>query len=502
MASLAISSQMEEPHQILPFRESLALPLMCIYSICRDLNVTSLDTIRRKRTDTPMAEPRSPSSSSPESRAVQVFSCSTSTEPAPPGSSDLQPISLGSVSSPSSLSSAMIPVRLDVLYFLLSSAFKGAQHGFPTVPVHCGPGALATCRGPAPQLAPSCCGCHSACHGMVGCAPLQQSTGVQQQSAGLPQQPAGIQQQGGPLVGYGWPSPGVTDGRNHRFGWGGNLQQSSGDSWSGASQPSSAGHWRRGQSSADWQENPRKEGGGGGGREGRGQGGRDHWQGKRPNFQRSWGHHRHGAADSAPRKPGSQDSGREASSFGSNSGNGKRGQECSPWQALRGGPDAKKRPDGSGTRWSSAAVGRTAGATQAKTGGQEGEEDWEAEYESGGSAAPPAPRILPLPPPNDQAGLPKAGEGWDEGCSPPAALPKPRLAISLLPESATKDLGAAATGETPAASPLDQSRSDGLASDLRSLCADPPGKSSSEGSSNLVIDTDVESLKPEEDELS
>lgn len=147
-------------------------------------------------------------------------------------------------------------------------------------------------------------------------------------------------------------------------------------------------------------------------------------------------------------------------------------------------------------------VGHATAAAQDKTGGQENEEDWEAEYESGGSAVPPAPRALPLASQSGQAALPKEGEGWDEGGSAPAVLPKPKLASSLLPELATKGQEATAVGELPVAQPLDPSKSDGFTSDLRSLYTDPPGKSSSEGSSNLVIDTDVESLKPEEDELS
>lgn len=146
-------------------------------------------------------------------------------------------------------------------------------------------------------------------------------------------------------------------------------------------------------------------------------------------------------------------------------------------------------------------VGNAAGAAQAKTGGQENEEDWEAEYESRGSAVPPAPRILPLSSQNDHEDLPKTGEDWDEGCTPPAVPPKPRMAISLLPELATKGQGAAAVGK-PSASSLGQSKNEGFTRDPQSLYSDPPGKSSSEGSSNLVIDTDVESVKPEEDELS
>ncbi|XP_053124464.1 uncharacterized protein LOC128333235 [Hemicordylus capensis] len=424
-----------------------------------------------------MAEKYPANHNSPERRPVLVSSHSSTSEPSPSGPSDLQPFSLGRVSSSTNLSSITVPVRLDVLYFLLTSAARGAQHALQPTPLQGGQGSFPACHVPATQYSLSCCGCPSSCHSVPGVATVVQQVSGAQQAIGVPQGRA-----------HGGQNAGVMESRNNGPRWSSNGQRSDGNSWSrvNQNQPDSSGSWRRAQFSGGWQENPRREMGGGQG----------NWQGRRQNFSSPWGDQRQGMADSAPWKSGSQDRRREAPPLGPNASNRRRTQEGCHWQTPRDAPDAKRRPDSARMGWQKSQesprfVGKTAAAGPVEKAPQESGEDWDMDYERE-QAVPKAPEMA------SHASSRQVDTSKDAEIALPADAPKPRLMVSPPPEPPSKDQESATAREQPAVPRTDWSKSAGFVSYLKSLYSDPSGKSSSEGSTDLVIDLS----KTEEEEPS
>ncbi|XP_061457037.1 uncharacterized protein LOC133372438 isoform X2 [Rhineura floridana] len=435
-----------------------------------------------------MAKNHQANSSSPERRPVLVSSGSSSSELSSSGPTKLQPFSLGRVSSFSSsssnLSSITVPVRLDVLYFLLNSAAKGAQYALPPTPIHGGQGSFAMCHCPAAHSTVSCC--HSSCHSVPS-------------SAGIQQQPGGVHQQGAPYGGYGGCgglNSGVREHQNDGCHWTSVAQQGDGKSWSDCSPSHLAGGWKRTQSPMGWKENQR--GGGEGGDRATG----GSWQGKQQNFRRSWGDRRQGTVESSSWKSGLQGWRREGSPFRSSTSNGKRNPEGSHWQNSREAPEAKRSLDGAtrkgwqktqGTGESASFVGKAKDAGLVKTAAQESGEDWEVDYESGQSVVPATGSIPCTPHQNDHSNTSEASEDWEKECASSADPPKLRLLTSPLPESASKDQGVTAA---------DWSKKGRFLRYLKNLYTDLPGKSSSEGSTDLTIDTEVKPSEPDEEEQS
>ncbi|KAJ7304054.1 hypothetical protein JRQ81_011575 [Phrynocephalus forsythii] len=424
-----------------------------------------------------MAEKKAGINASPERRPVLVSSGSSSTELSTTGSSDLQPFSLGRGLSTGNLSSYTVPVRLDVLYFLLNSAAKGAQNALPPLPAQGGQVPMSTCHGPA--VYPSGTSCCSGCHGVPSCMSTQQHVGTHHF---VPAQ--------GSYSGHGGSSagvPGRQDGGHH---WVSTTQQSDGRSRS---------DWNRDQSPTGWKDNPRWGGRGQGNRSG------NSWQGRPPISGRSYGDRRQGAGGSAPWNSGSQGWRREGPSFGSNAGSNPRNQEGNRRQMSWDIPEAKRRSDGAGMGWQKSqesqetAPGKIGSANQVAQGG---EEDWEVDYKSepATSAAAATPASGTASGQEDQG--PEAGQNGKDKCAASTGPPTWGLLTSPLPELALKDQGSAAGGKEPGGSHADHSKNSGFVSYLKNLYSDLPVKSSPESSTDLIIDTDVESSKPSEEESS
>ncbi|XP_042296607.1 uncharacterized protein LOC121915977 isoform X2 [Sceloporus undulatus] len=456
-----------------------------------------------------MAEKQPDSHHSPENRPVLVSSGSSSTL-STAAASDLQPFSLGrvssSVTSPSNLSSYTVPVRLDVLYFLLNSAAK-AQNALPSIPVCGGQGTFSTCPCSSAQHAVSCSTfCHhSTCGGAPSC-----SSGQQLPSGGAHHHLGQLQ---GGYPGQGGFSTGVPGSQNTGYTWLKATHQSDGQSWPGSgwpgssqpgsSQPNSAATGTSSQATAGWKGHQREEGAG--------RNNRGNWQGKWSNKGRSWGDRRQGGSESSFRKPGSQNWGREGSSFGSNADSGRRNQEGNrrkmPWDV----PEAKRHSDDGRVGWQknqgklepTNPLSKAVGAGPAKPAvPQGGGEDWETDYESE-QASSAAQAVVCYPAfQKSQGDTPKTSEDWENECASFSSPPKSRPSIFPLLGLPSKDPRTCATRKESSGSHEDQSKNGGFVSYLKSLHSDPPGKSSSEGSTELVIDTDIESSKLSEVEQS
>ncbi|XP_077192516.1 uncharacterized protein LOC143837276 [Paroedura picta] len=427
-----------------------------------------------------MAEKYPGHSSSATGKPVHGSPCSSSGEPLCPGSSELQPYSRSHVTfpsnqtswshvtSPSNQASVMVPVRLDVLLFLLNSAARGAQCALPPAPVQVVQGSPSPCHhGPPAQRAPSGCGCPTACHSLS--------------------QPSGTHQYGGDCSSC----VGGSGSHGDRPSRDGSGHRRDGRSWP---RTSPTGGWKRPQSPVGWQEKPRGE------RRGRDNG--DNWQGRRESFGRSRGDRRPDTGYPASWRSGAQDVRKDGSTFGSNYTSNKRTQERGlrpPW----GAPDAKRPmenakvgwPRDQGTEESTSFPLKPAGGEPVV---QEKGEDWETDYEaeSIGAAAPGA--VASSSRSDVPADLSEAGD-----CASTAEPPRQRVSPSSLPELASKGqpiAAASAAGQPPAASGTDRSKNGGFVNYLKNLYSDLPKTSSSEGSSDLVIDMDVESSKPEEEE--
>ncbi|KAL8219394.1 UNVERIFIED_CONTAM: hypothetical protein K2H54_023586 [Gekko kuhli] len=444
-----------------PWKLGVAQTVLCVLTYC---------SIQSRTEDPAMAEKYPAPGNSANEKPVLLSPCSSSSEPSLSGGpSELQPYSRSRVSSPSNQSSVVVPVRLDVLLFLLNSAARGAHYALPPESVQGGQGSPSTCHHcPAAQRVPNCCGCSSTCHSAS--------------------QPSGTHQYGGD---YGR-GVGATVSHDNRHVRDVSGHRRDGKGWPNAS---STGDWKVPQSPMGWQDKPQGEG--------RGRDNGDNWQGRRQGFGRTWGDRRHGAGDSASWRSGSQDWRKEGSTFGSNYTNNKRTQEGGPrppWDA----PDAKRPmgnarvdwPKGQGTKEPIRFPDKPADDGRGKPAIQENEEDWETDYERDQTSSATPGTVSHSSPSDVPADLSK-----EENCASAADPPKPSALTSPLLESAFKaQTVVAAPGKPPVPSCADQSKNGGFVAYLKNLYSDLPKKSSSEGSSDLVIDTDVESSKPDEEE--
>lgn len=115
-------------------------------------------------------------------------------------------------------------------------------------------------------------------------------------------------------------------------------------------------------------------------------------------------------------------------------------------------------------------------------------EDWEGNYEKESHSS-----HLDVP----------ADFSKEENGASAADPPKLRVSTSPLPGLTFKAQAVAVTaGKPPVASCMDQSKNGRFVAYLKNLYSDMPKKSSSEGSLDLVIDTDVLLSKPDEEEQS
>nr|XP_008115508.1 PREDICTED: lens fiber membrane intrinsic protein isoform X1 [Anolis carolinensis] len=443
-----------------------------------------------------MADKQASHFSSPEKRPVLLSSSSSSTELATSASSDLQPFSLGRAStssvSPSNLSSYTVPVRLDVLYFLLNSAAKGAQsaqNALPSVPTQAGQGPFSTYPYPATQHVVSSCSCchHSQC-------------GTMPSYATVPHPVAGANCLGatqGSFVNQAVLSAGVLGNQNsgQRYVV---TRQGDGKGGPGFAQPQPGNVWRSRESTTGWMENQRQEGADRG----------NSWQGKWPSRGRSWGDRRQGSSEPGSWNTGSKGWGREGSPFGSNSGGGRRNQEWGsrkmPWDA----PEAKRRQDDVKVEWprnhskpeATSSASKAADTNPAKPSLIQAGEDWDLDYKSKKASSAPQASVSHPAPQKNQGDAHKASEEWDSEYSPSPNPPKSKPSTSLLFGSCSKD-PKSSTAKI-ADSRADQSKNGGFASYLKGLSSDLPGKSSSEGSTDLIIETDMELSKDSDEEQS
>ncbi|KAH0631402.1 hypothetical protein JD844_005710 [Phrynosoma platyrhinos] len=445
-----------------------------------------------------MAEKQSDNRHSSEERPVLVSCGSSSTELSTAATSGLQPFSLGrlssSVSSPSNLSSYTVPVRLDVLYFLLNSAAKGAQNTLPSLPAYGGQGTFSTCPCPSAQYALSCSrGCHhSTCNGVTSCTSIPLPSGGAHH-LGEPQ--GGCAGQGGFSAGV----PGNQNSGQHCLS---TTHQRDGKGWPGSSQPNSATAWRSNQTTVGWKGHQREEGAD--------RNNRDNRQGRWPSYGRSWGDRRQGTTESNFRKPGFQSWGREGSPFGSNSDSSRKNQEGSrrkmPWDV----PDVRRRSNDVRVGWqkNQAKLEPTNSHSKAIDTGpaksmlQVGGEDWEMDYENKEASSAAQASVSHPAHQKSQGDTPKTSEDWENEYASSSNPPKLRPRTSPLLEAPAKDPGSNTTRKESSGSHADQSKNGGFVSYLKGLYSDLPGKSSSEGSTDLAIDTDMESSKPSEEEQS
>ncbi|XP_063168295.1 uncharacterized protein LOC134503423 [Candoia aspera] len=423
---------------------------------------------------------------------VLVPSGSSSSELSTSGASELHPFSLGRASSSSNLSSLTVPVRLDVLYFLLNSAAKGAQGALAPLPIHSGQGSVSACRCPVAVQAMSCC---NSCH------PTSRNASDGVPYAWRPGGPRHDEPACGNYGHHGRVSPGIPDRQNNK--WVRVAQRNEGKSRSGSLQADSARGWKRSQSPLGWKEKRRDEGG----RHGKG----DNWQGKQMTFRKAWDNCRGSLAESTPWNSGSLDRKREGtSSVGVPSVNIKKNQGGSCWQAMCRAPEDQRHlghtqigwQKSQGTREPASFVDRTVAAELANTTGQDKREDWEAEYENPQetSNAPESISISSFQ--SKKIDTSKAGGSYDVECAPSADPPKQKLETSPLPKSVSKDQAATSPERELTKFPSDWSKNGRFAHYLQGLYSDMPGKSSSESSTDLAISTDAESSKLEEEEAA
>ncbi|XP_070621038.1 uncharacterized protein [Erythrolamprus reginae] len=418
----------------------------------------------------------------PERRLALMPSAASSTS----GASELHPNSLGHVTSSSTLSSLTVPVRLDVLYFLLNSAAKGAQ--MAPLPTQSGQGSVSTCHGPGALQAGSCCtGCHPTCHKASGGAPyaLHPSTPPRDETVYRSFHSPGRL------------SGGIPDRQNNqpvRV-----AQWDDGKNWSGSPRADPARGWKRSQSPLRWKE--RDEGG----RYWKG----DQWQGKEGNFRKSWTNQRETLAESTPWSSGFPNRKREGvSPFRDYSLNVKQKQEGTCWQERRDAPKGQRYstraqvdwPRKQGPQESASFVDKAAAVEMTPSTGQDKSEDWEAEYESTQETAS-VPESFSNPSlPNKVMKTCEAGGNGELEWVPTTDLPKQILETSPLPKPLGQDQEATST-EMEATSSVSNWRKDGrFGHYLQSLYSDVLEKSSSGSSTDLTIDTDPEKSKPEEEE--
>ncbi|KAM6427831.1 uncharacterized protein PHA67_002878 [Liasis olivaceus] len=431
-----------------------------------------------------MAEKQLPvNSDAPERRPVLVSSGSSSSELSTSGASELHPFSLGRLSS-SHLSSLTVPVRLDVLYFLLNSAAKGAQSAVAPVPTPSGQGSVSACHCPVALQAVSCCNsCHHPSPNAYDGAPY----------AGRPSGPHHDETACGNYGRHGRLGTGIPDRQNNK--WIRVSQRNGGKNWSGSLQADLARGWRNSQSPLGWQEKQRDEGG----RHGKG----DNWQGKQANFRKSWGNRRESLAESTPWNSDSLDRRREGtSSFGVPSVNIKKNRDGNCWQAMCDAPEDQRHVAHTQIGWQKSQGIQEPAAELTDTTGPDKREDWEAEYENTQetSNAPECFSSSSLQ--SKKMDTSKAGGGYDVEWAASADPPKQKPETSPLPNSVSQDQARTSIEKELAKSRSDCSKNGRFARYLQGLYSDMPGKSSSECSTDLAINPDAESPSWEKEEAA
>lgn len=426
----------------------------------------------------------------PERRLVLMPSGSSSKEMSTPGTSELHLNSLGHVTPSSNLSSLTVPVRLDVLYFLLNSAAKGAQNALAPLPIPSGQGSVSACHGPGALQAGNCCNsCQPTCHKASGSAPYAWHSSAPHRDETIYRS----------CHSHGQSSTGIPDRQNNqrvRV-----AQWDDGKNWSGSPQADPARGWKRSQSPLGWKERQRDEGG----RYWKG----DNWQGKEGNFRKSWSNHRENLAESTPWSSGLPNRKREStSSFGESSLNIKKQRDGNCWQEMRDASKGQRYSTHAQIDWqkiqrpqeSDGFVDNTTAVERTTTTGQDKSEDWEAEYKNTQETIGAPECFASSSLKNKEMNTYKAGDGYDVEGVPSTDLPKQKLEISPLPKSLSKDQAATSTEMEPTTSDSDWKKNGNFAHYLQSLYSDVPEKSSSECSTDLTIDIDSEKSRPEEEE--
>ncbi|XP_026540360.1 uncharacterized protein LOC113423258 [Notechis scutatus] len=421
-----------------------------------------------------------------ERRLVLMPPGSSTKDMSTSGASDLHPNSLGHVTSSSNLSSLTVPVRLDVLYFLLNSAAKGAQNALAPLPIQSGQGSVSACHGLGASQAGSCCNsCQPTCHKASGSAPY----------AWHPSTPHRDDTVYRNSYSHGSGIPDRQHNQRARV-----AQWDGGKNWSGSPQADPARGWKRSQSPLGWKERQRDEGG----RYWKG----DNWQRKEGNFRKSWSNPRESLAESTPWSSGSPNSKREGASFGEHTLNVKRKRDGNCWQEMCDGPKGQRYsthgqiewPRKQGPQQPASVNDNTAVAEMTTTTGQDKAEDWEAEYQNIQETAS-APECFSNSSLQDkEMNTSEAGDSYDIECAPSTDLLKQKLETSPLPKSLSQDQAATSTEMEPTASDSDWKKNGRFAHYLLSLYSDVPEKSSSECSTDLTIDIDPEKSRPEEEE--
>lgn len=438
-----------------------------------------------------MAENQLPvNGEAPERRLVLMPSGSSSKEISTPGASELHPNSLGHVTSSSNLSSLTVPVRLDVLYFLLNSAAKGTQNALAPLPIQSGQGSVSACHGPGALQAGSCCNsCQPTCHKASGSAPYAWH-------ASEPHRDETVYRH---CHSHGQSSTGIPDRQNNQR-VGRVAPWEDGKNWSGSPQTDPRRGWKRSQSPLGWKERQRDEGG----RYWKG----DNWQGEEGNFRKSWSNHRESQVESTPWSSGSLNRKREGTSFGEPSLDMKRKRDGNCWQEMRDAPKGQRYlthgqidwQKNQGPQESASFRDNTKAVEMTTTTGQDKSEDWEAEYESTQetASAPDCSSRSSLQ--KKKMNTSEAGDNYDVECVPSTDLPKQKLETPPLPKYLCQDQAATSTEMEPTSSDADWRKNGRFANYLQSLYSDVPEKSSSECSTDLTIDIDPEKSRPEEEE--
>ncbi|KAL7981098.1 hypothetical protein Chor_005332 [Crotalus horridus] len=422
----------------------------------------------------------------PETRLILMPSGSSSKEMSASGASE-HPNSLGHVTSSSNLSSLTVPVRLDVLYFLLNSAAKGAQNALAPLPIQNGQGSIPACRGPVALQAGSCCAsCRPTCHNAAGSAPY----------AWCPRAPPCDETVYRNCYSDGRLSTGIPDRQNNQRIRA--AQWDDGKNWSGSTQADPARGWKRSQSPLGWKERQRDEGG----RYRKG----DNWRGKQGDSRKPWSNHRESLAESTPWSSGSLNRKREATSFGEPSLNIKQKRDGNCWPEMCDGSKGQRYLTHAQIEWQknqgpqepASFIDNTAAAQMTSTTGQDKREDWEAEYKSTQETSS-APECSSLQ--SKEMNTSEAGDSYGVESAPSTDLPKQILESSpQFPKSVSQDQAATPTEMEPTASDSNWRKNGRFVHYLQSLYSDVPEKSSSECSAELTINIDAEKSKPEEEE--